>query len=551
MTLRENVTNGTNMALADFLKRRLLNPFGVSVYQDVQDLMNRPRTTGSEPLNPAAQQIRLRSLQQKNAPARQQVQQQFAASQPQPQIQAVQPAPQQIAPAPITPSQPAPVPVQDQNVAARAQLEQEAQQIAQTGSAQPQAQAESAPTADQSQSGQDPELQAPTFTPIDFSATYRKAFDDLGLGDIRAQIDKEAQDLQDLQDKKTDEIALVNENPWLSEGARQKRVQAINNKYEQREANLLNRLQLFQTSFEQGREEAQFLATNQANEARAQREFTMEEYLRQADLAEARAEAERKLSAAGNEVLSVADARALGIPYGTTVAEARKLGVIPEGEQKLQPGIVGEYQFYAQQEAAAGRQPVSFDEYQTRDANRKYRIASAANSAGLTSTQTNTALKLSDDFEQASKNFKTVADSYNRINAASTNPTGAGDISLIFAYMKMLDPASVVREGEFATAQNSGSIPDNIRASYNKAVSGKRLSDKQRNDFVSRANTIYQGEKRQQDQTTQSFVERAVKLGLPPDLVVREVGATSAPTSQPVKTGTTKGGTGYTVRKTP
>jgi len=34
--------------------------------------------------------------------------------------------------------------------------------------------------------------------------------------------------------------------------------------------------------------------------------------------------------------------------------------------------------------------------------------------------------------------------------------------------MKILDPGSVVREGEFATAQNSAGIPERIRAKYNR-----------------------------------------------------------------------------------
>jgi hypothetical protein len=61
--------------------------------------------------------------------------------------------------------------------------------------------------------------------------------------------------------------------------------------------------------------------------------------------------------------------------------------------------------------------------------------------------------------------------------------SAADDIALIFAFMKMLDPGSVVREGEFANAQNTASIPDRIRNSYNKALRGTRLSTKQRDEF--------------------------------------------------------------------
>ena len=50
--------------------------------------------------------------------------------------------------------------------------------------------------------------------------------------------------------------------------------------------------------------------------------------------------------------------------------------------------------------------------------------------------------------------------------------------------MKMLDPTSVVREGEFATAQNATGVPERIRNSFNKAMSGERLGQKQRTKFI-------------------------------------------------------------------
>lgn len=272
-------------------------------------------------------------------------------------------------PTPAIPQAPA-----DPNALARQRLEQEAQNLGRTGSAFVPASPvapQPSPTQTTTDQGLDeetlPELQAaPRFADV-----YRGVYDQLGLGDIRSQIEKSGNDLQELQDKKVDEISLVNENPWLTEGQRQDRVNAINRKYEQRESNLVNRLQLFQSTFEQGRQEAQFIAQQQAQEQRADLEF-------QRGLIESEMDARRKLQAAGDEVLSVADATSLGVPFGTTIAEARRMGITPEAEQELESGMVGEYQFYERQERAAGREPLSFDEYQTRDANRKLRAASAA-----------------------------------------------------------------------------------------------------------------------------------------------------------------------------
>jgi hypothetical protein len=89
------------------------------------------------------------------------------------------------------------------------------------------------------------------------------------------------------------------------------------------------------------------------------------------------------------------------------------------------------------------------------------------------------------------KQFRDVESSYQRVLKATANPTAAGDVALIFNYMKMLDPGSTVREGEFATAQNSAGIPTQIWNLYNKAMSGERLAPEQRQDFLNQAGGQY------------------------------------------------------------
>jgi hypothetical protein len=87
--------------------------------------------------------------------------------------------------------------------------------------------------------------------------------------------------------------------------------------------------------------------------------------------------------------------------------------------------------------------------------------------------------------------FGSQSQAYGRIVASAQDPSAAGDLALIFNYMKLLDPGSVVREGEFATAQNAAGIPERIRAVYNQALSGERLAPQTRDDFVDRANRLY------------------------------------------------------------
>lgn len=99
--------------------------------------------------------------------------------------------------------------------------------------------------------------------------------------------------------------------------------------------------------------------------------------------------------------------------------------------------------------------------------------------------------KLRDEYRAISKDFESVADAYGRIQASVDSPDAAGDIALIFNYMKMLDPGSVVREGEFATAQNAGGVDDSIRNMYNKLVDGERLQPSQREMFSARAKKLF------------------------------------------------------------
>jgi hypothetical protein len=112
------------------------------------------------------------------------------------------------------------------------------------------------------------------------------------------------------------------------------------------------------------------------------------------------------------------------------------------------------------------------------------------------------------------KETNKVRSAFTRIQASAKNPSPAGDLSIIFNYMKMLDPGSTVREGEFATAQNSGSIPDIIAARYNKVISGERLSQDQRLDFLDRSYGLWEAQVRSQEVTDKQFRDFAEQYGV-------------------------------------
>ena len=194
-------------------------------------------------------------------------------------------------------------------------------------------------------------------------------------------------------------------------------------------------------------------------------------------------------------------------------------------------GDLGDLQAINNERRAQGKAEIGVEEYLAEVNKKKERQAAALNAAGLTSALTNTAMQLADNYEQQSKAFYTTRDAYNRVVASASDPSAAGDLALIFNFMKTLDPSSVVREAEFATAQNAGSVPERIWAQYNRVLEGERLSQPQRTDFVNRSKRLFDGAKTQQSGTVKEYSDRAKKFGIDPTLVVRSVDATGNTTS--------------------
>lgn len=168
-----------------------------------------------------------------------------------------------------------------------------------------------------------------------------------------------------------------------------------------------------------------------------------------------------------------------------------------------------------------------------------------------------TANDLFTKFESSVQPFVVQRDAYARIKEAGKEPSAAGDLALIYGYMKILDPSSTVREGEFATAQNSGSIPQRLQAMYNKVASGKRLVPEQRQDFLNRSQKIYSSAESQYSKTRKEFTKLAIANQLDPNSLIRDLGMqeTIQPESTkqnnilPTRSKAPKGATGWDTEK--
>ncbi len=118
------------------------------------------------------------------------------------------------------------------------------------------------------------------------------------------------------------------------------------------------------------------------------------------------------------------------------------------------------------------------------------------------------------------KDYTGIAQAYSKVEAAAKDPSAAGDLSLIFGYMKILDPASVVRETEFANAQNAAGVPDQIRNMWNRALRGERLNENQRTDFVESAKKLVVSQKGQLDNLNKQYIDIASAYDLDPTKIV-------------------------------
>lgn len=112
-------------------------------------------------------------------------------------------------------------------------------------------------------------------------------------------------------------------------------------------------------------------------------------------------------------------------------------------------------------------------------------------------------MKLRKEYMAQAKPFITQRDAYSKLVSSMPdveNATPADDIALIFNYMKVLDPSSVVREGEFATAQNAGGVSTRIRNLFNSVKKGTRLSPQQRQDIINLAGRTFKASEQQHEQ---------------------------------------------------
>lgn len=120
---------------------------------------------------------------------------------------------------------------------------------------------------------------------------------------------------------------------------------------------------------------------------------------------------------------------------------------------------------------------------------------------------------------------------------SSIEGTAAGDIAMVFAFMKVLDPGSTVREGEFDKAASAAGVPGRFRTAIQRLGKGDSLNPEQRADFLNTVVRQFEQSKISAQPTLDEFTSRAERSGVNPATFIPETtlqfsGIKEAPTAE-------------------
>jgi hypothetical protein len=145
------------------------------------------------------------------------------------------------------------------------------------------------------------------------------------------------------------------------------------------------------------------------------------------------------------------------------------------------------------------------------------RVEERAGEEGLTLQQRiSEEARLRGEYAKRTEDLSAAERNFSIIEKSSMDQSGAGDIALVTSFMKMLDPGSVVRETEFATAANAGGLLAKLNSIAKQVETGQFLSEQQRADFTRLASEYLNAAKVQEQSVQQSYQQIVENYGLDP-----------------------------------
>lgn len=126
------------------------------------------------------------------------------------------------------------------------------------------------------------------------------------------------------------------------------------------------------------------------------------------------------------------------------------------------------------------------------------------------------------EFNTESRPYKTINDALLNIEklGTKTNPTPQDLQALVYQFVKVQDPTSVVRESEYANAANASALADKLGNIANSVINGQKLSPKQRADMVQTARLLREEAMNQYRSLADSYESLAKSYGMEPKTIV-------------------------------
>ncbi len=134
--------------------------------------------------------------------------------------------------------------------------------------------------------------------------------------------------------------------------------------------------------------------------------------------------------------------------------------------------------------------------------------------------------KLANKYQSESKAFRDLSDAYQKTNILfdKAKDSAPATLAAATAYMKLLDPGSVVRESELGMALNATGKLDKTANYMNRISKGEVLTDSQIKLFKEATKDVYKAATKQQRLLDKNYKEVALRNKLNPKNIIQDVG---------------------------
>lgn len=271
----------------------------------------------------------------------------------------------------------------------------------------------------------------------------KDVFKTMGYDQATSEYEKIADELEDLENQKKDEIRAINDNPWLTEGVRLRQIQKAEEKWSDKIDSRVNKLQLLDNVRDDARQQAQFAIGTAISIWDSERKF------QQAQAQMAYDQSQREFE---NSIRL----------YELQNASASGTSEMQEYLFSVEQGFQGSFLDYKTTVAAAGRAP--------------------GGGGGLTPIQ------LLGFTNQVEDNFRAnpAVQNYTQlvnfgvpsvIQELTQNPSSVNDTILMRTLAKITDPTTGVREGEYETFESATGAISRLFVLPKSWVGKGRLTD--------------------------------------------------------------------------